>query len=64
MEYMSCPEAAKKWGVSERWVQKLCEDNRILNVTRIGNMWLIPIDAVKPPDRRLKQTKNGVERNG
>ncbi len=64
MEYMSCPEVAKKWGVSERWVQKLCEDNRILNVSRIGNMWLIPMNAEKPLDRRLKQTKNGVERNG
>lgn len=24
MEYMSCPEAAKKWGISERQVQVLC----------------------------------------
>ncbi|MCI4818669.1 DNA-binding protein, partial [Clostridioides difficile] len=24
MEYMSCPEAAKKWGISERRVQILC----------------------------------------
>ncbi|MDB0330952.1 DNA-binding protein, partial [Clostridioides difficile] len=23
MEYMSCPEAAKKWGISERRVQIL-----------------------------------------
>lgn len=26
MEYMSAPEAAKKWGISERRVQKLCEE--------------------------------------
>ena len=26
MEYISCPEAAKKWGISERRVQKFCED--------------------------------------
>ena len=25
MEYMSCAEAAGKWGISERRVQKLCE---------------------------------------
>lgn len=30
MEYMSCPEAAKKWGISERRVQVLCRENRIL----------------------------------
>ena len=29
MEYMSCPEAAKEWGISERRVQRLCEDDRI-----------------------------------
>ena len=45
MEYMSCPEAAKKWGISERRVQKLCEDNRIPGISKIGYMWLIPKDA-------------------
>ncbi|MBS7307578.1 MAG: helix-turn-helix domain-containing protein, partial [Eubacteriales bacterium] len=48
MEYMSCPEAAKKWGISDRRVQKLCEENRIPGLSRIGNMWLIPKDAEKP----------------
>ena len=30
MEYISCPEAAKKWGISERRVQKFCEDDASL----------------------------------
>ena len=29
MEYISCAEAAAKWGISERRVQKLCEGERI-----------------------------------
>lgn len=58
MEYMSCPEAAKKWGISDRRVQKLCEENRISGVSRIGNMWLIPKNAEKPNDRRKKNVKN------
>ena len=45
MEYMSCPEAAKKWGISERRVQVLCRENRILGVSKLGYMWLIPKDA-------------------
>lgn len=57
MEYMSCPEAGKKWGISERRVQKLCEENRIPGVSRIGNMWLIPKDAEKPADSRRKENK-------
>jgi hypothetical protein len=54
MEYMSAPQAAEKWGISERRVQKLCEDNRIPGVTKLGYMWLIPKDATKPIDRRFK----------
>ena len=54
MEYMSCPQAAKKWSISERRVQKLCKENRIPGVSKIGYMWLIPIDAEKPIDGRRK----------
>ena len=38
MEYMSCPEAAKKWGISERRVQILCSENRIPGVSKLGYM--------------------------
>ena len=55
MEYMSCPEAAKKWGISERRVQILCKEDRIPGVSKIGYMWLIPKDAKKPADRRRKE---------
>ena len=55
LEYISAPEAAKKWGISERRVQKLCEDNRIPGISKIGYMWLIPKDAKKPADRRRKE---------
>ena len=48
MEYMSCPEAAKKWGISERRVQIL---------SKLGYMWLIPKDVEKPIDGRTKQGK-------
>lgn len=54
MEYMSCPEAAEKWGISERRVQILCKKNRIPGVSKIGYMWLIPKDAEKPLDKRKK----------
>ena len=54
MEYMSAPSAAKKWGISERRVQKLCEENRILGASKLGYMWLIPKDAEKPADARRK----------
>lgn len=55
MEYMSCPEVAKKWGISERRVQKLCEDNRIPGVTKFSYMWMIPSNVEKPTDKRKKK---------
>ncbi|WP_373215642.1 helix-turn-helix domain-containing protein [Ruminococcus sp. 5_1_39BFAA] len=57
MEYMSCAEAAGKWGISERRVQKLCEGNRISGVSKFGSMWLIPKNAKKPIDGRTKKGK-------
>lgn len=62
MEYMSCAEAANKWGISERRVQKLCEENRIAGVSKIGFMWLIPKDAEKPVDARFKNTRKKLLR--
>ena len=55
LEYISAPEAAKKWGISERRVQKLCEENRIPSVAKFSRMWLIPKDAEKPTDKRKRQ---------
>ena len=54
LEFISAPEAAKKWGISERRVQKLCEENRIPGVAKFSRLWLIPKDAEKPTDARLK----------
>ena len=55
MEYMSCPEAAEKWGISERRVQILCSQNRIPGVSKLGYMWLIPKNAEKPVDKRQNE---------
>lgn len=60
LEYISSSEAAKKWSISERRVQKLCEDNRIAGVVKFSYMWLIPKDAEKPADERCKNEKNST----
>ena len=57
MEYMSAPQAAEKWGISERRVQILCSENRIPGVSKLGYMWLIPKNAEKPIDGRTKRGK-------
>lgn len=57
MEYMTALEAAKKWELTVRRIQKLCEDNRIEGVNRFGRSWMIPADAEKPMDARVKTGK-------
>lgn len=56
-DYMTVQEAATKWGISERRIQKLCDENRILGVVRLSRVWLIPKDAEKPADGRCKQNR-------
>lgn len=54
-DYISVKEAAEKWGISERRIQKLCVDKRIDGVIRFGRSWAIPTNAEKPADGRIKQ---------
>lgn len=57
MDYISVREAAIKWNISERRVQKLCAAGRIKGQQRMGHMWLIPKDAAKPDDPRKSPEK-------
>lgn len=61
MDYISVKEAAENWKVSERWVQKLCEEDRIDGIMRFGRSWMIPKNAKKPKDLRKKGGDNHVQ---
>lgn len=54
MDYISAQEASQNWDITKRRVQLLCASNRISGAVKIGNMWVIPADAQKPTDGRLK----------
>ena len=58
MEFISAQEVAEKWNLTKRRVQILCSENRISGAQRIGNMWVIPMDAQKPIDRRSRRYNN------
>lgn len=55
MNYISVKEAAEKFEISERRVQKLCETNRIEGCNMVSGVWLIPATATKPSDERLSE---------
>ena len=39
MDYISVREVAQKWEISERRVQKLCEESRINGIQKFGRSW-------------------------
>ncbi len=51
---MFVKDAAKLWNVSERRVSALCKEGKIRGARKQGNIWLIPGDAKKPADSRVK----------
>ena len=57
MKYLSTFEAAEKLGVSPRRVGVLCNENRIPGAQRAGCRWIIPGNAEKPKDARIKSGK-------
>jgi hypothetical protein len=46
--YISAKEAAERWDITMRQVQKLCKEGRIEGVTTFSDSWAIPEDAPKP----------------
>ena len=65
MDYISVKVASEKWGISERRIQKLCEENRIEGTLKFGRAWMIPQNAEKPADGRIKvknqqEAKHGI----
>lgn len=58
MDYITPKDASHKWGITERRIQKLCEEGRIKGVVRFGKVWAIPKDAEKPKDARKKEHKS------
>lgn len=47
-------EAAIMWGITERRVTVLCKEGRIEGAYKKGRSWMIPADAEKPADGRIK----------
>jgi len=54
MNFLSIRETAEKWGISVRRIQILCSTDRIPGAMKVGSFWVIPKDAEKPKDERIK----------
>ena len=52
MEWITAVEAAQRWGVTTRLVQRYCKQGRIAGAEKLGGSWRIPEGTVKPDDPR------------
>lgn len=54
MGYLTAKQFAKQWGITERRVVKLCNEDRISGAIKNGMVWEIPEETLKPSDKRSK----------
>lgn len=57
MGYLSITQTSEKWGIKQRRIRFLCSEGRIPGAQKVGAYWLIPEDAEKPKDERVKSGK-------
>lgn len=64
MEYISVKAASDKYGVTPRWIQKLCEDGKISGAMKLegSGIWLIPKEADIVLERKNKNTEDESQR--
>ncbi len=51
---MTIKEAARLWNVADTWLTSMCRNGRIPGAKKDGKVWLIPADAKKPSDKRIR----------
>lgn len=51
---MTVREASRLWEISERRITLLCKNGRIDGARKIGRSWMIPVEALKPEDKRVR----------
>lgn len=54
MNYIKASQAAEKWGISPRRVRMLCAEGKIEGAVQKGKLYMIPENAQKPADGRVK----------
>lgn len=62
-DFVTIKEISEIWGISQRRICKLCEEERIIGAQKRGGVWFIPADTEKPRDLRIKSGRYVTVRN-
>lgn len=63
MDFLTIKAASDLWNLSSRRITKLCEEGRIDGAKKISGIWILPPNAEKPKDARIKSGKYVNARN-
>lgn len=55
--YATIKDIAARWDLTERRVQKMCEDGILAGAAKFGTVWAIPDTTERPQDGRIKSGK-------
>ena len=62
-EMLTVKNVSELWKMEERRITALCREGRILGARKQGSNWLIPANAEKPTDKRVKTGAYKKEKN-
>lgn len=62
MDYITTQEAAQRWNISARSVARYVKDGKIPGAIMLGKSWLIPINTIRPDDRRYIQNRSDLHK--
>lgn len=55
-QYMTIADTSKEWKMPSAKVKQLCEEKKIAGISKLGDDWIIPVDAEKPlPESKLSK---------
>lgn len=57
MNLLSAKKVGELWDISARRVAVLCKEGRIPGAQLVGKSWVVPENAEKPLDARIKSGK-------
>jgi len=57
VDYITTKEAAKNWRITDRMVVYHCSAKRIKRSKKMGNTWLVLVNAEKSADGQYRSSK-------
>ena len=64
MEWMTVKEAGVLWNITTRRATILCAIGKVEGAQKLGNIWVVPKDTLKPIDGRTKMAKLQKDKKG